>query len=581
MKKIFNIVLLSSTVFFMSCEKDMFKPYYPGALTEDVAIQTSGDLQKLMNTSYSLLTPGNDIEFNSIFTDEAGVGYSNGGQGLNDNYAFLLNSNSDNPAGIWSTYYSTLAVVNRVIKFSDRIVPADDVDKALIQKLKAEALTIRAHCHLQLISYFSTNPKDDNALGCMIADDFYSPGFSKGRSTNGEGYLLINKDLDDAIVLYNSAASAFDPIYASKNFALALKARMYLLRGDYANAYSFADQVITTSGVGISAPKDYKSIFHTDANPSTVEVIFKIKKLVNQTKIGSIWASVNATIGGSPFFEVGRSLYNLMDSTNDPNATKDITITDILSGSKIVIPNHGYNLNDVIRPSITSNGFKAGKLYFVNKIVDANTVTVSVAYGSTSNAILTAGTGLSIAAKTSYGDVRYSINVDPSSIVDINYATSSDFRNTDKLIVAKYPGTSANGNLVNDIKICRISEMYFIKAEALAAQGKLVEAAAEIKKVRDSRYSTAQPAPVYATAVAALKDILKERRVEFAFEGYRYLDLKRLGVAADETISRDPQDCAINNACSIPNTDHRFTLPIPVIEINGNPGIASQQNPGY
>ena len=71
-------------------------------------------------------------------------------------------------------------------------------------------------------------------------------------------------------------------------------------------------------------------------------------------------------------------------------------------------------------------------------------------------------------------------------------------------------------------------------------------------------------------------------RVELCFEGHRYKDLKRLGVDANRGIERDLTDCTIQSgACSLPADDFRFTLPIPIVEINGNPGIASQQNPGY
>ena len=70
--------------------------------------------------------------------------------------------------------------------------------------------------------------------------------------------------------------------------------------------------------------------------------------------------------------------------------------------------------------------------------------------------------------------------------------------------------------------------------------------------------------------------------MELAYEGHRYKDLKRLGVAAGVGIDRDPIACNIQgDACTLPSSDYRFTLPIPIIEINANPGIAEQQNPGY
>ena len=139
----------------------------------------------------------------------------------------------------------------------------------------------------------------------------------------------------------------------------------------------------------------------------------------------------------------------------------------------------------------------------------------------------------------------------------------------------------------NDIKVFRLSEMYFILAECLANEGNINGAsnsvASVIKQIRDARnFLGAQPLPVYADATAAWAGILDERRLELCFEGFRYIDMKRLGTLAGQTLDRHPTDDQISGAeLSIPNNDYRFTMPIPLDEINGNPGIASQQNPGY
>jgi hypothetical protein len=58
------------------------------------------------------------------------------------------------------------------------------------------------------------------------------------------------------------------------------------------------------------------------------------------------------------------------------------------------------------------------------------------------------------------------------------------------------------------------------------------------------------------------------------------MDIKRLGVAANKSIDRNiTDDLILSLPTTIPNNDHRFTLPIPQDEIAGNPTI--QQNPGY
>jgi hypothetical protein len=63
------------------------------------------------------------------------------------------------------------------------------------------------------------------------------------------------------------------------------------------------------------------------------------------------------------------------------------------------------------------------------------------------------------------------------------------------------------------------------------------------------------------------------------FEGHRYLDLKRLGAAGNRSIDRDATECAGLAGCTLPVSDYRFTMPIPQLEVTGNPTI--QQNPNY
>jgi starch-binding outer membrane protein, SusD/RagB family len=590
MKKIFGKLLLISSLFLVSCEEELLEPFTPGAVTEELAFTTSSDIQAMMNSTYAVMTPVSEIEFNSIFTDEAGIGYANGGQGKDDNYAFFVNSGSGSPNGIWATLYVTANYASRVIKYADYITPVDAADADLLNKLRAEAYTVRAYCHTQLLSYFSTNPKDLNALGVIKCDQVYPTSYQGVRVANSEIYNLIDADLLAAENLFNGLSS-YTPssIEANKTFAIALKARSYALRGDYPNALVYANQVISSQGA-LANFATYKNVFHIDAASS--EIIFKLKKTNGQTRIGNVWASVNSTVSGSPFFEMGRSLYNVMNPTNLASATT-YTITAI-SGSTITIPGHTMAVGDTFVPQerypstalpTAANALQPGKIYYVRS-VSGNNITIQQTLGTTGAgtaavAISPSATGLAIVAKSNFGDVRFDTCLHYTSIVDFNYATSSDFLNTDKLAIRKYPGTAATGNLVNDIKISRLSEMYLIKAEAQIAANDLTGAAQTLKQIRDARYNTPQAAPTFANATDAWKAVLNERRIELAFEGFRFIDLKRIGSLAGEGILRDPQDCAFNGACGLPVTDYRFALPIPTVESNPNGGILSQQNPGY
>ena len=83
-----------------------------------------------------------------------------------------------------------------------------------------------------------------------------------------------------------------------------------------------------------------------------------------------------------------------------------------------------------------------------------------------------------------------------------------------------------------------------------------------------------------ATAISStgnqlLEDIITERRKELAFEGDRYLDMQRL----KRDIMRSVNYPAA--ARSIPYSNFRRLFPIPQAELDANPNIRDQQNPGW
>lgn len=177
-------------------------------------------------------------------------------------------------------------------------------------------------------------------------------------------------------------------------------------------------------------------------------------------------------------------------------------------------------------------------------------------------------------------DVRLLTMIAPSSLIDAAYPNGTSYREDDQLIVNKYRG-SGGRNLMNDLKIFRSSEMLFIAAETYARANDLDAAALLIDQLNDARYPTDQQRPNYTNSREALQDILEQRRIELAFEGHRWKDIKRIGVAADRGVDRSPLDCEFNGDCQLAATSFLFALPIPLSEINANPGIGQQQNPGY
>lgn len=143
-------------------------------------------------------------------------------------------------------------------------------------------------------------------------------------------------------------------------------------------------------------------------------------------------------------------------------------------------------------------------------------------------------------------------------------------------VVNKYPNTTQPDK--DEVKIVRLSEVYLIAAEAAYNKNPSNEILARsyLNAVATQRDQTF--VGYVSTGAALLNDILLERRKELAFEGHRYWDLARYNLnVARVNLS--------NNYTGVPltisTTNFRRILPIPQIELDANPNIRSQQNPGY
>lgn len=498
MKKIKLILLAFTATLYVGCQ-DAIDIVQPSELDSDRTYETVDDLELGLIGAYGNLPGESQIYFTSLFTDEVSIGRNNGGQGRGGELAFLLNNTSGDAAGIWVGNYSAINLANRLIAGAENVI-INEVDPAVQTALEvrkknvlAQAYGIRAFAHLQLMTYFAPDMKDDSGLGVIALDFVPASNAQLQRNTAGEVFSLIESDLafTEANVSVNTSK-----IYIGPSFVYAMRARMAAYRGKYDIAKTNVDLLDAT--FNLTAGAAYGAIW-LDQEPPVAgggEVIFKLERGRGTTgNFAQFWSSVNSTVGGSPFLEVGRSLFNLV---NDPN------------------------------------------------------------------------------------DSRRFILVDPTAIIAPNYQALSyaDYINQDVLPVGKYSITESQ-NLLADIKVFRMSEMVLIRAEYFASINDFQGVADQINSIRTARSvnGALTPIAVPLNAQQAWASILKERRAELALEGHRYIDLKRLGVLAGVAVERDPQDCSFNGSCTLPTTDYRFTLPIPLDELNANPTI--QQNPQY
>ncbi|HLM67032.1 MAG TPA: RagB/SusD family nutrient uptake outer membrane protein [Longimicrobium sp.] len=118
----------------------------------------------------------------------------------------------------------------------------------------------------------------------------------------------------------------------------------------------------------------------------------------------------------------------------------------------------------------------------------------------------------------------------------------------------------------DNVPVIRLAEMYLIRAEAnwrLGADPATVRADINVVRARS------ELAPLDATVATStqLRDaILAERRAEFAFEGHRLFDLRRI-LGDAETATR------------LQIEQFRLVFPVPQRELDANPALT--QTPGY
>lgn len=160
------------------------------------------------------------------------------------------------------------------------------------------------------------------------------------------------------------------------------------------------------------------------------------------------------------------------------------------------------------------------------------------------------------------------------------YFSTSLFAGNNYNHIAKHFGKTGQTNNTVDHKVIRMAEVMLNKAEAHAELGDDASALAALNTVRSQRYTPFVDGLETGNGLKAA--IALERRLELAFEGHRFYDLKRTGQdVVRSTTNGDFADGTGSAAVGtlLPAGDFRFQLPIPQDAINANTNTA--QNPGY
>ena len=167
----------------------------------------------------------------------------------------------------------------------------------------------------------------------------------------------------------------------------------------------------------------------------------------------------------------------------------------------------------------------------------------------------------------------------PTDVRTSAYIQTSAFNGVNQNHVIKYAGKSGFPAGVVDAKVLRTAEVLLNRAETYYRSGNIKSALADLNLLKSNRITG------YVSAVLSgqplLDEILLQRRLELAFEGDRFWDLKRRNEPVNRSTFGDRADGTGMPAVfgNLPVGNFRFNIPIPQSELNFNTNL--KQVPGY
>lgn len=176
-----------------------------------------------------------------------------------------INNTSDRPHNLWNFYYQMINNANNVLASID----AAEGDEDRRANIKAQALTVRAFCYSRLISYYQrtyVGHEQDPGVPLYL-EPTTAETEGKARGTVQQVYDQINKDLDEAIALFQQSNLSQDHIsHVDLYVAYGIQSRVALVQHDWQKAANAAEAALRKPGLSLMSTKDLLSGFNSCAN---------------------------------------------------------------------------------------------------------------------------------------------------------------------------------------------------------------------------------------------------------------------------------------------------------------------------
>jgi starch-binding outer membrane protein, SusD/RagB family len=238
-----------------SCKEDFLEAVPELALSDANAFDNPERILSQVNGLYSSAKSGslfggryhiyNDIRaeewINRTTNNVTGYGVYQGTQNSSDTYI----------GNFWSQGYLT---INRINLFLDGLEKnSDKLSPELLANYRGEAKFLRALTYLGLVQLFAKPYVQDQGaspgLPLRLQPETSTANNDMPRSSVAEIYAQILKDLNEAEAELpdNYATASLRTVRAHKNSAIALKTRVHLIKGDYANVILEGNKIVSAT----------------------------------------------------------------------------------------------------------------------------------------------------------------------------------------------------------------------------------------------------------------------------------------------------------------------------------------------
>lgn len=378
MKKVFYIIIAGCVLMGTSCKKFLDREQ-PNRLTEEQALQNENDLQALMNGAYSdyinKVYNGKMQWIQDLLGDQSiGILYT-GDDG--EIYKRKTSIFGDYKNGMYTDVYRPAYVGNKVLQNIDKTGGGRDV-------IEGQAYFLRALSHFDAVRLWAqpwgfTTENSHDGIVLRTAPDITAGERSPVKAV----YESIIADLKKAeTLLGDQVVTGFANKWAAKAFL----ARVYFQQNDFANAFTYADQVIKSNKFQLDT--SYVNRFSVGLSK---EIVFGFKNVSGSLEPGSeLRTRYRSDVSFSPQsqFNITNEFYAAATTAGDVRGTAWYSNT--LRPGYNVLTKYNKNNFDVVMIGYTEikliraeAGAETGGANLAAAITDINDI-LTRAYGGAS-----------------------------------------------------------------------------------------------------------------------------------------------------------------------------------------------------